>query len=65
MTARWTVSPTQAQIHGVGGQHGYGFVILDARGGPLLTINYATEAEAERAEVAIRAAIENAIDIMR
>ena len=45
-------------------EYGYGFSIQNAHGAPLLNITYATEAEAEQAEEAIRQAIENAVDIV-
>lgn len=61
---RWKVGATQRVIYSSAGRHGYGFSVQNFHGAPLLDIVFATEAESMAAEVAVRQAIENAVDIM-
>jgi len=61
---RWKVGVTQQTMYGPGQRHGYGFLIQNAHGAPLLSITYATKEESERAEAVVRSAIANAVDIM-
>jgi hypothetical protein len=61
----WKVGATERTVSGRTWRHGFGFSIQDFRGVSLLSISYETEKEAKRAELAIREAIEGAIDITR
>jgi len=61
----WKVGATERTVSGRTWRHGFGFSIRDFRGLSLLSISYETEKEAKRAELAIREAIEGAIDITR
>jgi len=61
----WKVGATERTVSGRTWRHGFGFSIRDFRGLALLSISYETEKEAKRAELAIRQAIERAIDITR
>jgi hypothetical protein len=63
----WVVDDVKPTISGVGGQHGYGFNIIDARGsGPrlLLSLSYKTREEAAAARELVMQAIGKAISIM-
>jgi hypothetical protein len=57
------VGVTMAMTFGIGGKHGYGFSVQNARGAPLLSVAYATEAEAKAAEELVRTALEKAIGL--
>jgi hypothetical protein len=63
MSEQWKVSVTQRTMFGPGGRHGFGFSVTTFRGAPLLTVTYATEAEASDAEIAFRSALSKAIDV--
>ena len=62
---RWKVGGTQSTMPPAHEMldDAYGFSIQDRHGAPLLTISFSTKAESERAEAAVRKAIENAIQI--
>lgn len=62
---RWKVSATERTISGRNWRHGFGFAIQDFRGLPMLSISYETENEAKKAELAIREAVNQAIDISK
>jgi hypothetical protein len=64
MTARWNVGKTRPTTYSPSQGYGYGFSIQNFHGAPLLNITYAKEEDAKRAEASVRAAIENAVDIM-
>jgi hypothetical protein len=61
----WKVGVTEKTVFGRTWRHGFGFSIQDFRGVPLFSISYETEKEAKRAELAIRKALEAAIDICK
>jgi hypothetical protein len=63
--APWRVGATEKTVSGRNWRHGFGFSIQDSRGLTFLSISYETEKEAKQAEVAIRKALEEAIDISR
>ena len=60
----WQVETTRATV-GTGDRRGYSFSIKDSLGETLLTITYANEEDAKRAEEVVRKTIENAIDITK
>ena len=51
------VGPTMQTLHG------YGFAIRNAHQGPITFIEFATKAEAEKAEAEVREAIKNAVAV--
>jgi hypothetical protein len=57
------VGRTQPTQYSAARRFGYSSSIQDARGAPLITIVYATEAESQQAEDAVRKAIENAVEV--
>jgi len=61
----WKVTATEKTVSGRTWRHGFGFSIQDFRGLSLLSISYETEKEAKQAELAIRRALEAAIDVTR
>jgi hypothetical protein len=63
-TGMWKVGEVQPTVSGVARRLGFGFVITDVRGRPLVSMSYQTEEEAEKAHALVEQAIENAIDIM-
>jgi hypothetical protein len=62
--ARWKVGKTQPTTYGASQSYGYSFAIQNFHGAPLLNVTFATKEESEKAEAAVRKAIENAVDIM-
>jgi hypothetical protein len=58
---RWKVSATERTISGRNWRH----AIQDFRGLPMLSISYETENQAKKAELAIREAVNQAIDISK
>ena len=65
MPSQWQIGKTQSVVVGASRRYGFGFSVQDHRGAPLLSLAYETEAEAQKAEEAIRQAIENVIDITK
>ena len=60
---RWKVGVVEPTEYGPSLTRGFGFSVQDAHGAPLLTLTYASEAEAERAHEAVRKAVEAAADV--
>ena len=62
---QWQVGPTQSVRYGPPSNwnHGYGFSIQNQRGGPILSIAFATEVDSKEAEAAVRKALEKAVHI--
>ena len=60
---RWKVGITQLIRNLNSPNIAFGFSIQDQHGAPLLTISYRTEAESKSAEVAVRLAIQDAVEI--
>ena len=60
---RWKVGATQPARYGPSGTYGFSFSVQDSHGAPLLTLSYASEAEATRQEEAVRKAVEAAADV--
>ena len=61
----WNVEETKKAQFGVNRQHGFGFLIQNSQGVPLITFSYATEEESKKAEILIRQAVANAKDIFK
>jgi len=64
MASQWRIGATQPTTYSPSQKHGFGFSIQNFRGAPLLNIAYATKEESERAEAAVRKALEHAVDVM-
>ena len=62
--SRWKVGNTQPTTYSAAQRYGYSFAVQNIHGAPLLNVTFATKEESERAEAAVRKAIENAVDIM-
>ena len=61
----WKVSTTGKTVSGRTWRHGFGFSILDFRGLSILSISYESERAAREAELAIRKALQGAMDITK
>ena len=61
----WKVSATDKTVSGRTWRHGFGFSIQDFRGLSILSISYESERAAREAELAVRKALQGAMDITK